>query len=57
MYCVDYQMSYPLLVVSYAPQRSDKGIKRKFTPFYLIINYLSLYHYYSALLQWVLHDV
>lgn len=25
MYCVDYQMSYPLLVVPYAPQRKIKN--------------------------------
>nr|DAO48629.1 MAG TPA: hypothetical protein [Caudoviricetes sp.] len=37
----------------YAPRRSDKGIRRKFIPFCFIINYLSLYYYYSALLQWV----
>lgn len=27
MYCVDYQMSYPLLVVPYAPQQHSKALE------------------------------
>lgn len=27
MYCVDYQMSYPLLVVPYAPQQYSKALE------------------------------
>ena len=39
MYCVDYQMSYPLLVVPYAPQRK---IKNKYLA--LIFNILVLFY-------------
>lgn len=29
MYCVDYQMSYPLLVVPYAPLKAKEKLKIK----------------------------